>query len=174
MSPLPVTSSTRPSAPWEGQTIYETDTDKVLVWNGTAWYPNWNLPWGVQGYTKRTTGNTTATTSFGDVTGASATFTAVTGRAYKVTFQTLFLKNTSTGSLQLQITDGTPTTLYQYDNDSLVTSTSYSFCYSAVVTGLTAGTQTLKIRVAVSNNTGTIYGTSGNPFSFIVEDIGPA
>jgi hypothetical protein len=43
-----------------------------------------------------------------------------------------------------------------------------------VVTGLTAGTQTLKIRVAVSNNTGTIYGTSGNPFSFIVEDIGPA
>jgi len=31
------TSSTRPTAPYEGQTIYETDTDKVLVWNGSAW-----------------------------------------------------------------------------------------------------------------------------------------
>ena len=31
------TSTTRPTAPYEGQTIYETDTDKVLVWNGSAW-----------------------------------------------------------------------------------------------------------------------------------------
>jgi hypothetical protein len=37
MSPLPVTSSTRPSAPWEGQHIYETDTDRILFWNGAAW-----------------------------------------------------------------------------------------------------------------------------------------
>jgi len=31
------TSSTRPASPFEGQMIYETDTDKVLVYNGTAW-----------------------------------------------------------------------------------------------------------------------------------------
>jgi hypothetical protein len=31
------TSTTRPTAPYEGQHIYETDTDKVLVWNGSAW-----------------------------------------------------------------------------------------------------------------------------------------
>ncbi len=31
------TFSTRPSNPYEGQMIYETDTDNVLVWNGTAW-----------------------------------------------------------------------------------------------------------------------------------------
>ena len=31
------TSSTRPTAPYEGQQIYETDTDKTLVWNGSAW-----------------------------------------------------------------------------------------------------------------------------------------
>ena len=35
------TSSTRPATPYEGQMIYETDTDKVLVYNGTAWiFPN--------------------------------------------------------------------------------------------------------------------------------------
>jgi len=31
------TSSTRPASPFEGQMIYETDTDMVAVWNGTAW-----------------------------------------------------------------------------------------------------------------------------------------
>lgn len=32
-----VTSSTRPTSPYEGQLIYETDTDRVLVYNNTAW-----------------------------------------------------------------------------------------------------------------------------------------
>ena len=31
------TSSTRPTAPYEGQMIYETDTDNMYVWSGTAW-----------------------------------------------------------------------------------------------------------------------------------------
>jgi hypothetical protein len=31
------TSSTRPASPYEGQVIYETDTDKVFVYNGTDW-----------------------------------------------------------------------------------------------------------------------------------------
>jgi hypothetical protein len=31
------TSTTRPTAPYEGQYIYETDTDKTLFWNGSLW-----------------------------------------------------------------------------------------------------------------------------------------
>lgn len=31
------TSSTRPASPYEGQTIYETDTDLVKSYNGSAW-----------------------------------------------------------------------------------------------------------------------------------------
>lgn len=31
------TSTTRPAAPFEGQTIYETDTDRVYTYNGSAW-----------------------------------------------------------------------------------------------------------------------------------------
>lgn len=31
------TSSTRPTAPYEGQMIYETDTDLTYVWGGSAW-----------------------------------------------------------------------------------------------------------------------------------------
>ena len=31
------TSSTRPVSPFEGQAIFETDTDRMLIWNGTTW-----------------------------------------------------------------------------------------------------------------------------------------
>lgn len=31
------TSSTRPASPFEGQVIYETDTDLTYVWSGSAW-----------------------------------------------------------------------------------------------------------------------------------------
>ena len=30
-------STSRPTVPYEGQMIYETDTDMVTIWNGTAW-----------------------------------------------------------------------------------------------------------------------------------------
>jgi hypothetical protein len=33
-------STTRPQAPFEGQFIYETDTDLVRVWNGSSWDTN--------------------------------------------------------------------------------------------------------------------------------------
>lgn len=32
-----VTSTTRPATPYEGQVIYETDTNRVLVWDNSAW-----------------------------------------------------------------------------------------------------------------------------------------
>lgn len=31
------TSTTRPSSPFDGQTIYETNTDNYMTWNGSAW-----------------------------------------------------------------------------------------------------------------------------------------
>lgn len=37
LTPGVCTSSTRPSAPFEGQLVYETDTDMLAIYNGTAW-----------------------------------------------------------------------------------------------------------------------------------------
>jgi len=31
------TSSTRPVSPYEGLVIYETDTDRTMIWNGSSW-----------------------------------------------------------------------------------------------------------------------------------------
>lgn len=32
-----VTSTTRPSTPWSGQPIFETDTGNSYVWDGSSW-----------------------------------------------------------------------------------------------------------------------------------------
>lgn len=39
-----VTAATRPSDPYEGQMIYETDTDRLVNYNGSAWVPASNMP----------------------------------------------------------------------------------------------------------------------------------
>lgn len=37
LKPGVCTSSNRPANPYDGMVIYETDTDKALVWNGSSW-----------------------------------------------------------------------------------------------------------------------------------------
>lgn len=45
--PIVCTSGTRPSSPTEGTIIYETDTDKVLVWNTVGWVLPRNFAGGI-------------------------------------------------------------------------------------------------------------------------------
>ena len=74
------TSSNRPASPFEGQIIYETDTDMVAIWNGTAWRyiaattPTNGSVLQIQSTTK-TDRFTTSSTSYVDVTGLSVTIT---------------------------------------------------------------------------------------------------
>ena len=79
------TSSTRPATPYEGQMIYETDTDKVLVWNGSAWYANWNTAWGIVGIATSAT-NQSSIAAEVLTTGMSVTFTAIANRYYEITY----------------------------------------------------------------------------------------
>ena len=66
------TSTTRPTAPYEGQMIYETDTDLVLVWDNAAWLysatPQTTEPGARQTwtptYTNLTIGNGTVTSDY--------------------------------------------------------------------------------------------------------------
>ena len=73
------TSSTRPIAPYEGQMIYETDTDMVAIWNGSAWrYIAATTPTNgsVLQVVSTSTTTLTSTTSLSYVTtGATATIT---------------------------------------------------------------------------------------------------
>jgi len=37
LQPGVCTSTTRPAAPYEGQAVYETDTNDISVWDGSNW-----------------------------------------------------------------------------------------------------------------------------------------
>lgn len=61
------TSSTRPASPFEGQTIYETDTDLSYTYNGSAWVQTGNVgSWTsyTPTWTNLTVGNGTQTSAY--------------------------------------------------------------------------------------------------------------
>lgn len=75
------TSTSRPGSPFEGQLIYETDTDLVQAWNGSGWKSLGNLKASTNGSvlqvvsTTKTDTFTTSSTTPTDVTGLSVTIT---------------------------------------------------------------------------------------------------
>lgn len=75
------TSSTRPASPYDGQVIYETDTDKIAVYDSTAWvyktptvFPKAGMVLNVASATK-TDSQTFNTSTYSDVTGLSVSIT---------------------------------------------------------------------------------------------------
>ena len=85
------TSTTRPAAPFEGQAIYETDTDMMAIWNGSAW---------------RYIASATATngTVLQVVTGSTSTLTTSTSSTYADTGLTATITPKSTSSKVLVVT----------------------------------------------------------------------
>ena len=75
------TSTTRPASPFEGQTIYETDTDRLATWDGSAWVA----------YVRQTAGkvlqvvSTTKTDTFVSSSVAPASVTDITGLSATIT-----------------------------------------------------------------------------------------
>ena len=69
------TSSTRPASPFEGQTIYETDTDLVKSYNGTAWVQQTAGVVQVKSTTVTASTFSTSSSSLVDITGLSVSIT---------------------------------------------------------------------------------------------------
>lgn len=63
------TSTTRPTTPFEGQMIYETDTNRVLVYDNAAWVmiADTDTPPGLSFIKKQTVGTTVASVTVSDV-----------------------------------------------------------------------------------------------------------
>lgn len=76
------TSTNRPTTPYDGMMIYETDTNLVRIWNGTAWK--------TLAYSDYTSGSviqvasTTKTDTYTD-SSASGTLTTITGLSVSIT-----------------------------------------------------------------------------------------
>ncbi len=171
MQPGVCTSTTRPASPYDGQMIYETDTDKTLVWNGSAWYANWNTAWGHIGRATATTSQTFNSASLTDFTGLSVTFTAIANRLYKIGFSLSQAYGNSGDRFTVHIVGST--TLYETYNSV----STYGWSMSGfVISTFSSGSQTIKLRAArdVGSSNAIVYASSTAPMTLLVEDIGPA
>lgn len=83
LKPGVCTSTSRPAAPYEGQTIYETDTDLMKTWDGSTWELIGPSPASTQGLTLIT--SKTSFSSVASVSLAQDTFTD-TYDNYKIIF----------------------------------------------------------------------------------------
>ena len=100
------TSTTRPASPFEGQTVYETDTDLVKSYNGTSWAP-------VSGLQYITGASFSAVTSFSL---AANTFSAT----YENYFITMIVTTGSLTSLRFRMrAAGVDNTSSNYRNSYL-------------------------------------------------------
>jgi hypothetical protein len=90
MSPYQATSTTRPSSPWTGQTIYETDTNRNLQYNGSAWVTTTSISASATNQVSATT------TSFATLTSDPAV-SLQTGTSALVTLSCRNVKLTSAG-----------------------------------------------------------------------------
>ena len=156
----------RPASPYEGQVIFQKDTDEILAYNGTSWSRPWNMPWGILAYQTRSTIG--VTTTLADI-GLSVTFTAVANRYYKYTFYSYASNSTSAGTFETYITDPSNVATGSL-NLYLVAGANYTFQNLVYVSTETAGSVTRKVRAKCQAGTGTIY----SPMYLFVEDIGPA
>ena len=138
------TSLSRPTAPYEGQQIYETDTDKIRFWNGSIWK-------------EIVLTNTGAATQYPPVTVNPADIgnnwyrysqlpevTMETGTSVAVSYQLVCSANASGKTVQIAPSVAGATTINGRDGNSaasvyLNSTGSHSAAWTRVFTGLNAG-----------------------------------
>ena len=106
-APVICTSSTRPSSPIVGQTIYETDTGMFMVYYGatTLWQPPWGQPWGyvAETTTPPTTVQTISVFTSTKITGTdTASCTLRSDRRYRLTAFAHYAHNTTSSYTYLR------------------------------------------------------------------------
>jgi hypothetical protein len=111
------TSTTRPASPYTGQVIFETDTNRMLVWSGAAWViPNSPAqnPQGLELITTATC-SSGGTASGGVVTIGSAVSSVTIGSAFSALYDNykIITQNTTCSTLcgvRLQLSSSTGST----------------------------------------------------------------
>jgi hypothetical protein len=144
-----------------------------------------NLPWGVvqataggtssRGFVSRTSGDISLTTTRTDLTALTVTFTPVTGRLYRATFNATISNVGTAQNYNFQIADGS-NVWKQTANIYLPASQQGVVIASVILSGL-SGSTTLKVRgSAGTTGGGLVTASTGNEAAavFLVEDIGPS
>jgi hypothetical protein len=159
------TSSTRPASPFEGQTIYETDTDLVKSYNGTSWVtigPASAAAVTAIQAARVDTSQTTTSTSYTDLTTSGPAVTLTTGTSALVIVgarisiaalsSSCYMSYAVSGSSTVSATDGRSVNSTSPGGEH---ESGKQMSYASVITGLTAGSNTFTAKYRVSGNTGT-------------------
>lgn len=157
------TSVTRPIAPDTGTMIYETDTQRILIYSGSVWQPPWNTSWGIVGVGTKSDGAAVpANTSF-----CSVTFTPVLNRYYSA-FYTSRTIWTVSGTIGIHDSVAAGRIAEQFgapDPVTLQRTKTFSTTASRTLSIRTDGAQT-----PISNS----YSGNERPAQLVVTDVGPA
>lgn len=171
------TSATRPGSPTAGMSIYETDTGKYLQYQGATdtWTPPWDTAWGaVPSGLGVATSNQGSITTIVDISGTSVTWTVIAHRMYEVTVDGVLIASTS-GTVAQAI-------LYLYFDGAQIAwsvainvpTTSVSMTPIKIPFSTSAGSHTVKARLAVTSGGGTMTTVAAaiNPLVLSVKDVG--
>lgn len=165
-------SSSRPLSPFAGQMIYETDTKKLQVFNGTDWNPN--QAGGQLGYAQATANQGAITTEV-DLTNLTTTVTVGTGRRISIRGRVAFSNTAADNRMDLNIKEAAAV-LQRGFVQSVVTSANAQTVETSIVLTPTAGAHTYKLAAARGTGAGTVTMEAGADFPayILVEDIGAA
>lgn len=170
------TSTTRPLAPWKGLLIYETDTEKVYRWNGTAWNLPKNVAGGRLGYATNSS-DQSGITAVADIVGCSVVVTVGAGRWIKISAHAIFTFTSGTGDSRVigSIKEGS-TILRRFADEIMPINREYAASDWDIEVP-SAGSHTYKLtaeRVSGDGNLMVRGAGAGLAASILVEDIGSA
>lgn len=170
-------AAARPASPYEGQAVYQVDTDALLIWNGSAWTPPWNTAWGRITY--KSENSTDVNFSSETTTLTTNSFTAVANRIYRITYcepAIGHVSGTVNGVSQgVRLTNVSGTVLaFQDFTAANISSVSIS-AMTVLETTLTAGSTVINASCATSGGGTAKVDRGATRIAFLsVEDIGPA
>ena len=176
LRPGVTTSSARPGSPYNGQVIYETDTDKIAVYDGSSWvyktadvYPKAGAVLQVVSTTKTDTFSTSST-SYTDATGLSVSITPTSTSSKVFVVSTIHATINNQGYLYLQLVRGS-TAVAVGDvrgsriQSSTVGNSNQDFTWFPHITYLdspsTTSATTYKIQIKTGPSGGTAYVNRG-------------
>lgn len=167
-------SSARPTG-YEGRAVYDTDTDALMIYASatTGWKPPWNLPWGEQGRSVLTANGSAISGTPAD-TGLSVAFTATAGRRYVAKWNLDFVQSVVTDLTTMFLDVGGAGVA----RDLATCRPSDGYGTSAMsfeLTGLPAGTNTVKVRASCTGGGNIIPAASSSfPAQLTIHDAGPS
>lgn len=182
------TSSSRPGSPGEGRMIYETDTNKALIYNGTSWIEISDLdntgalsdasPRGILGkHSLETAFNTSSNHTTYQDDGLTTSVTYAANRILKVTYNTRLYAPGGANRISARILRGSTVIATTSTRESLSTTVAENFSWCFWFTGPSSGaTETFKAQIGAATNNSQVssFAETGSPKILLIEDIGAA